>query len=76
MSPNVKTRKYLQSLPTRSNLLELISEVNIDSIDVQIMHLRYIEHKEWDYIADILGYSESAVKRRHSKILTKISKII
>lgn len=34
------------------------------------------QNKSIGYIADILGYSESNIKKRHNKILNKLSKLI
>lgn len=73
---NVDTRNALNAIPKKSDLKDLLDAVNINDQDREIMRMRYEEQKTWDYIADVLGYSISSVKRRHGKILDKICKII
>ena len=41
----------------------------------QILWLYYKDHKSLTYIADILGMSESTIKRKHKKLLMKIGKL-
>lgn len=47
----------------------LIAKCAVDDTDKQILHLRYIKHHDFGFIADTLGLSYSAVVRRHAKAL-------
>lgn len=47
----------------------LIARCAVDDTDKQILHLRYIKHNDFGFIADTLGLSYSAVIRRHAKAL-------
>lgn len=73
---HIETRNAINAIPRKDDLRSLLDGINIDPMDREIMRMRYEEKKSWDYIADTIGYSLSTVKRRHARILNKISKII
>lgn len=76
MRKHIETRNAINAIPRKSDLRALLDAINISDEEREIMRLRYEACKSWDYIADTLGYSLSSVKRRHGRILDKISKII
>jgi DNA-directed RNA polymerase specialized sigma subunit len=51
---------------TRAHLIE---EGDLDDINRQILHLHYIKHKDFGYIADMIGMAPSTVYRRHAEAL-------
>lgn len=55
--------------------IELINgKINsLDGLERLIMHLRYIENKTWENIADMLSISVVTAHRYHRKALEKIS---
>nr|DAS31071.1 MAG TPA: Sigma-70, region 4 [Caudoviricetes sp.] len=56
--------------------MELLDSCTLSDEDKQIVKMYYLQNKSIGYIADILGYSESNIKKRHNKILNKLSKLI
>ena len=54
----------------------LIARCAVDDTDKQILHLRYIKHNDFGFIADTLGLSYSAVIRRHAKALRILQGIV
>lgn len=76
MSDHIKTRNKLKSIPKVSTFMELLDSCTLSDEDKEIIKLHYVQHKNLGYIADMLGYSESAIKKKHKKILCKISKIL
>jgi DNA-directed RNA polymerase specialized sigma subunit len=54
----------------------LIARCAVDDTDKQILHLRYIKHNDFGFIADTLGLSYSAVIRRHAKALRVLQGIV
>lgn len=76
MSNHVETRKKLKSIPRVSTLVELLDDCTLSDEDKTIIKMHYVQNKNLGYIADILGYSESTIKKKHRKILCKISKIL
>ncbi len=76
MSTHVETRKKLKSIPKVSTLVDLLDSCTLTDEDKEIIKMHYIQGKNLGYIADTLGYSESAIKKKHKKILSKLNKIL
>lgn len=73
---NCNTRNKLKSIPKVATFMELLDSCTLSDEDKQIVKMYYLQNKSIGYIADILGYSESNIKKRHNKILNKLSKLI
>ena len=73
---HILTKHKIQEIPKKSIFLSLLDECLLSPEDKQIAKLYYLDNKTLGYIADILGYSESTIKKRHSKILKKIRKLL
>lgn len=76
MSKHIETRKKLQGIADISSFASLINSATISDTDKTILQLHYLEHKDFRYIGDMLGYSESNIKKRHKKILSKLSQLL
>lgn len=76
MTDHMKARAYLQSIGKASELREILGEYVLSDEDRLIMDMIYIQKKPLDYVADMLGFSVSCVKKRHHKILCRISNYI
>lgn len=76
MKYNKSTQHSLEEIPDIKTFEELIEQLTISEEDKTLMKLHYIEDKNFAYIADVLGYSESWVKRKHLRILKKLDKIL
>lgn len=76
MRHNKATQHNLKEIPDIKTFEELIEQLTISEEDKLLMRLHYIEDKNFAYIADVLGYSESWVKRKHLRILKKLDKIL
>lgn len=76
MSNHVETRNKLKSIPRVSTLVELLDSCTLSEEDKTIIKMHYVQDKNLGYIADMLGYSESTIKKKHKKILCKLSKIL
>ena len=76
MSEHIETRKKLKGIADISSFTSLINSSTLSGTDKQILVLHYIEDKDFAYIGDMLGYSESTIKRRHKKALVKLAKIL
>ena len=76
MTKHIETRAKLKDIVKISTLVELLDNCNLTDEDREIIKLHYINHKELDFIADTLGYSLSAIKKKHKRILTKIDKML
>ena len=76
MSAHTQTRQKLKSIPKVSTLVELLDSCTLTEEDKEIIKLHYIQGKNLGFIADTLGYSESAIKKKHKKILSKLDKLL
>jgi len=76
MSEHIETRKKIKEIASISSFHSLINSVTLSHTDKQILVLHYIDEKDFRYIGDMLGFSESTIKKRHKKILAKLSKVL
>ncbi len=56
--------------------MELLDSCTLTEEDKTIIKMHYVQGKNLAYIGDILGYSESTIKKKHKRILNKLSKIL
>lgn len=73
---NLSTRRKVQQVGSFSTLQELLSSSTLSDLDKEIVMLHYVQEKNFAYIGDELGYSESGIKKRHKKILNKLSQLL
>ena len=73
---HVTTRQRIQKIASITTFNELLEASTLSQDDKEMLRLHYVEEKDFRYIGDVLGYSESTIKRRHKKALTKISKLL
>ena len=76
MSTHIETRKKVKEIADISSFNDLINRTTLSDIDKQILVLHYIQEKDFRFIGDMLGFSESTIKKRHKKILVKLSKVL
>lgn len=76
MSDHIDTRRKIKGIASVSSFYSLINSVVLSPIDKQILILHYIDEKDFRFIGDTLGYSESTIKKKHRKILAKLSKVL
>lgn len=76
MSKHIETRRKIREIADISSFTALLNQTTLSTEDKQILSLHYLENKDFRYIGDMLGFSESTVKRRHKKALIKINKML
>ena len=76
MSDHIETRKKLKGIASVSSFASLIDSATLSDTDKQILKLHYLDEKDFRFIGDTLGYSESTIKKRHRKILAKLSRLL
>lgn len=76
MSEHTETRRKLKEIPRKAIFDALLEQSTLSEEDKFILKLHYLEDKDFQYIADQLGYSEITIKRRHSKALSKLNKLL
>lgn len=76
MTDHIKTRKKLQSIPTKLEFNALLDSIVLSDKEKRMMQLYYVERKDFDYIADELGYTKSGILRMHKRVLKRIEALI
>ena len=76
MSEHIETRKKIKDIADISSFNSLLNATTLSDTDKKLLQLHYIQGKDFRYIGDMLGYSESTIKKKHRKILRKISKVL
>lgn len=72
MSDHIEIRKRLRNITSVAEFEKLLNSRMITDIDKKILKMHYIDNKPLSYIGDMLGYSESYVKKRHRYILRRL----
>jgi len=75
-SEHIKTRHKIEQIPDISSFNGLLDMCTLTDEDKELLKLHYLQGKDFRYIGDILGFSESTIKKRHKKALQKLSKIL
>lgn len=76
MSEHIETRRKIRDIASIKTFKDLLDTCVLTDEDRMIMELHYLKGKDFNYIADTLGFSEVTIKRRHKKILSKLNKMI
>lgn len=72
MSDHIEIRKRLRNITSVAEFEKLLNSRMITDIDKKILKMHYVDNKPLSYIGDMLGYSESYVKKRHRYILRRL----
>lgn len=73
---DLSTRQKMKDVGSFSTLQELLENSTLSELDKKIVIMHYVEEKNFGYIGDELGYSESGVKKRHKRILRKLGQLL
>lgn len=76
MTEHIETRNKLKGIVEIKTFSDLLDRCIMSEEDRRIMELHYLQDKDLRYIADLLGYSEGTIKKRHRKILKKLNQIL
>lgn len=76
MTEHIKTRNKLKEIVEIQTFSDLLDRCILSEEDRRIMELHYLQDKDLRYIADLLGYSEGTIKKRHRKVLKKLKQIL
>lgn len=76
MSAHIDARRKLKQVELVQDFEHLLSLCTLSEVDKEIMRMHYIHQKDFRYIGDMLGFSETAIKARHKEAVRKISKAL
>lgn len=75
-SKHIETRRLLKAIPTKKEFESILDQSTLTPDDQILLRMHYLEGKDFRFIGDTLGFSESTIKYRHQKALRKIGDII
>ena len=76
MTSHIQTRAKLKEICLVTAFEDLLDLCTLSDIDKEILRLHYLKEKDFRFIGDELGFSESAIKQRHRKALKKLGNIV
>lgn len=76
MSKHIDTKHKIQELDGIETFQNLLDQAILTDEDRELMRLIYLKEETQVAISQKLGMSVSTVKRRHAKILKKLSKLV
>lgn len=76
MTSHIQTRAKLKEICLVTAFEDLLDLCTLSDINKEILRLHYLKEKDFRFIGDELGFSESAIKQRHRKALKKLGNII
>lgn len=75
-SEHIQTRDKVKSIASITTFNDLIDNCVLSDEDREILRMHYLQGKDFRYIGDTLGFSESTIKKRHKKALQKLNKLL
>ena len=75
MTEHIKAKRKIQAISSIVTFDALLEQSTLCDEDKQILRMIYLQHKDLRYIGDVLGFSETTIKRRHAKALSKLNKL-
>lgn len=73
---NAETRTKLKDISSVKEFSDLMEQIMLSEEEKKILWMHYKEKKTLQCIADEIGLSEIAVKKKHRKMLMKIGRMI
>lgn len=75
MTEHILTRRKLKDIPNISTFEDLLNISTLSDTDKEILRMHYLQEKDFRFIGDTLGFSESTIKAKHKKALSKLNKL-
>lgn len=76
MTEHIKNRNKLKEINRIDTFNALLDLCTLSDTDKEILRLHYLQEKDFQYIGDALGFSESSIKARHKKAIKKLSTLM
>lgn len=72
----IKVKHKVKDIPDKRSFNGLLEASTLSEEDKEIIRMHYLQDKDFSYIADVLGYTESNVKVKHKKAIMKLGKLL
>lgn len=68
-------RKHILEGMTKAEIEAKLDEIVLSEEERELMTLLYLKRKPLGYIADIMGFSESGLKKMHCRIIKRMTNL-
>lgn len=75
-SNHLEAKHRLKQIASADEFRDLLSRTMLTDDEKAILEMIYIKGKDFRYIGDTLGFSESTVKRKHHKAVEQLNKML
>lgn len=75
MTNHMQTKNKIKKI-TKTAFNEMLDEAMLTDTEKLMLKMYYIEHKDFGYIADTLGYSLTGARKMHQRILKQIESLL
>ena len=76
MTEHMMIKKKVQKIGKKSDFNEILENSLLNDREKEMMTMYYIERKDMDCIADIMGYSKAGIIKMHKRCLNKIETLL
>ena len=76
MTEHMMIKKKVQKIGKKSDFNEILENSLLNDREKEMMTMYYIERKDMDYIADMMGYSKAGIIKMHKRCLNKIETLL
>lgn len=76
MTNHMKIKNKVKQINSKTTFNEILEDSMLSDKEKEMMRMYYIEQKDFDFIADTLGYSKAGILKMHNRILNKIETLL
>lgn len=75
MTDHVKIKHKIKAIADVRDFESLLRVSMLSEEDKELLRLYYVNGKNFAFVADTLGYSETYIKKRHKAAILKLNKL-
>lgn len=76
MTEHMNTKNKVKRIDRKSTFNSILEDSMLNDLEKQLMTMYYIDGKNFDFIADTLGYSKAGILKMHKRALRKIENLL
>lgn len=76
MTKHIELKHKVQNINRKADFDSLLEESMLNETEKKMMIMHYKENKEFNFIADELGYSQQGITKMHKRILNKLESLL
>lgn len=74
MTEHINLKHRIEKM-RKSEIRALLDNVVLSEEERKVIEMIYLERKSLGYIADVTGYSESGIKKIHSRVIKRMDNL-